>query len=93
MPKYYVSSGELQRAIDRPKPKDAAVAAFNTLKERPVKLLGKLTMVSEHGFDSEADDDIYFCTVDLLDETDQLENYLHCEWMDDDELDEFEENS
>jgi hypothetical protein len=83
MPKYYISSGDLQHMTDKPQPKAAAIDAFENLKSCPVSQLGKLTVVSEHGFDAGHDDDMYFCTVDLLDETDQLESYVHTEWIED----------
>lgn len=82
MPKFYVSSGDLRCTIDRENQHEAAIGAFQSLQDNPVDRLGTLTMVSEHGYDSEADDDMYFCTIDLLDKTDQLESYLHTEWMD-----------
>ena len=92
MPKYYISSGDLQHTVDCPQPKAAALNAFESLRGNPVEQLGKLTVVSEHGFDSDNDDDTYFCTIDLLDETDQLESYMHTEWMEDGDatLDEIE---
>lgn len=83
MPKYYISSGDLQHTVDRPQPKAAAIDAFETLRGSPVETLGKLTVVSEHGFDSDNEDDTYFLTIDLLDETEQLEAYMHTEWMED----------
>jgi hypothetical protein len=81
MPKYYVSSGDLNITCDNDFPEKAALAAFNTIKQHPIKELGKLTVVSEHGFDSNRDDDRYFITADLLDETDQLDNFKSTEWL------------
>jgi len=82
MPKYYVSSGDLNVTCDNDRPEKAAVAAFNQIKRNPIKELGKLTVVSEHGFDSNCEDDRYFITADLLDETNQLDDFKLTEWLD-----------
>ncbi len=81
MAKYYVSSGDLRLAVSADTSRDAAIDAFARLSENPIQSLGKLTMVSEHGFDSEADDDCYFCTIDLLEETGQMDNFTSSEWI------------
>ncbi len=79
MPKYYVSSGDLQQTIDRDNPKTAAIDVFMNMKNNPD--LGKITLVSESGYDSENENDMYFCTLYLLDETNQLDAYLQEEWF------------
>lgn len=81
MPKYYVSSGELNVACESDIPKNAAIAVFERLKKEPVGQLGKITLVSERGFDSDAEDDTYFITGDLLDETNQLADFKSSEWL------------
>lgn len=80
MPKYYVSSGELNVACDTENPDDAVLFAFNRLKDVPVNQLGRLTLVSEHGFDSDLDDDVYYITCDILNETGQAEDFQLAEW-------------
>lgn len=82
MPKFYVSSGDLQVTNESDAPKNAALAAFMKIKDiQPIEKLGRLTVVSEHGFDSDREDDTYFMTSDLLDETNQLEDFASTEWV------------
>lgn len=83
MPKYYVSSGELRVAVDENTPHQAALTVFYNLKNHPASSLGKITMVSELGFDSQADEDVYMLTLELLDETDQLDQFSSPEWKGD----------
>jgi hypothetical protein len=81
MAKYYVTSGAFKQIIDRPTPKKAAVDAFKTLENKPVKSLGTIVMVSESGFDSDNDDDdFYFSTIEILEQSDQLGNYKSEDW-------------
>jgi hypothetical protein len=81
MAKYYVTSGAFKQIIDRPTPKKAAVDAFKTLENKPVKSLGTIVMVSESGFDSDNDDDFYFSTIEILEQSDQLGNYKSEDWL------------
>ena len=81
MAKYYVTSGAFKQIIDRPTPKKAAVDAFKTLENKPVKSLGTIVMISESGFDSDNDDDdFYFSTIEILEQSDQLGNYKSEDW-------------
>lgn len=77
MAKYYISTGEFKCVLDRQNQKIAAVDAFKILNNAD---LGVITMVSEHGFESEADDNIYFHTINLLEESGQIENYINQDW-------------
>lgn len=81
MSKYYVSSGDLNIICDSDTPDNAAIIAFNRMKDSPVGQLGRLTLVSEHGFDSEFEDDIYYITCDLLNETGQSADFQLAEWV------------
>lgn len=81
MLKFYVSSGDLQVTTESDVPKNAALAAFFKIKDiQPIKRLGRITVVSEHGFDSDKEDDTYYITSDLLDETNQIEDFASTEW-------------
>lgn len=82
MPKFYVSCGDLQEIVVKETPWDAAVAAFEKLDEYHIEKLSKVTLVSEHGFDSDADDDSWLVTLELLEETDQVGNYKSTDWLD-----------
>jgi hypothetical protein len=83
--KFYVSTGKLKYMCLADNHKDAAIKAFQTLKENSVDTLGKITLVSEQGFvDEESlwhDDDMLFVTSDLLDETDQLDGFVSSDWL------------
>ena len=81
MAKYYVSSGDLRVTCEGDDQKEAALFAFSKIKEKSVRQLGKLTVVSEVGFDVGYDEDMYFITSDLLDETDQAEDFQAAEWL------------
>lgn len=72
MPKYYVMSGDLKTITTASNPKDAALNAFKKIEE--IKL-GKLTAVNEKGFDNIDDEDMFFYTVMLLEESGQIENF------------------
>ena len=80
MPKYYVSSGDLNITLESDCPDNAAKTAFNKMKDNIIAQLGRLTVVSEHGFNSGRDDDTYYITCDLLNETDQLADFKSAEW-------------
>jgi len=81
MPKYYVSSGDFSQVIDRPDPTTAIYDAFRALKDISPECLGLLTLVSEHGFDSCEDEDIYFATLSVLEDTGQIENFKLEDWL------------
>jgi hypothetical protein len=81
MPKYYVSSGDLQKIISAENHKKAAIAVFEQLDALSVDSLGIITLVSERGFDAFDDDDVYFPTMDLLEAADQLGNYKLEDWL------------
>jgi len=68
MPKFYVTSGELQVVLDRPSPKEAALDAFKTIAEKDDICLGLIVQVSEMGMDMHEDDeeDDRFFSTDLL---------------------------
>jgi len=72
MPKFYVTSGDLKRIIDRPDAKTAAVDSFKSMTSESVNIV---TMVSERGFDSETDQDLFFYTMDILEASDKLDGY------------------
>jgi hypothetical protein len=81
MPKFYVTTGDFKCIVDKKTAKEAAVAAFETLDESPSSQLGLITMVSEHGYDSEDMDNRYFCTINLLEQADQLGYYKTQDWF------------
>jgi len=81
MAKYYVISGDFKQIIDRPTPKKAAIDAFKMLENKPVSSLSSIVMVSEAGFDSNSDDDLYFSTIEILEQSDQLGNYKSEDWL------------
>jgi hypothetical protein len=81
MAKYYVSSGDLRVTCNADDQKEAALFAFSKIKDKKVEQLGKVTVVSEVGFDSDCDDDMYFVTSDLLDETNQTDDFQATEWL------------
>ena len=79
MPKYYVSSGNFNQIIDRPDPETAVYDAFQLLGD--ISCLGHITLVSEHGFDSCEDEDVYYGTIGVLEDTGQLENFKLEDWL------------
>lgn len=81
MAKYYVSSGDFKLIIERTNHKQAAIDAFKQLANKPVDHLGSIVMVSETGFNSNSDDDFYFSTIEILEQSDQLGNYKSKEWL------------
>ncbi len=81
MPKFYVISGDFRCALNGTDPKSAALDAFARLEDSPVEELAEVTLVSEHGFESEAEDDFYICTMNLLEEADQLQNFHPKDWF------------
>jgi hypothetical protein len=68
--------------MDKSTPRDAAIAAFKTLEINPVDQLGLITMVSEHGYESEDPENLFFDTVSLLEASDQLGYYKTDDWFD-----------
>jgi hypothetical protein len=82
MPKFYVTTGDFKCLMDKKTPREAAVAAFETLENSPSANLGLVTMVSELGYDSEDMNNLYFCTIDLLEASDQLGYYKTDDWFD-----------
>lgn len=82
MPKYYVSSGDLKHIITRKNTREAAIDTYRKLPDmKKVGKLGLLTMVSERGFDSEDQDDSWYITTDLLEETEQADDFSVLDWM------------
>jgi len=79
MPKYYVSTGDFNQVIDRPDPKTAIYDAFKLLGG--AEHLGLLTLVSEHGFDSCEEEDVYYGTIGVLEDTGQLDNFTLEDWL------------
>jgi len=75
MPKFYVSSGNLKAVLCA---NDPTIAAINALLETNENL-GRITMVSETGFDSESHDNVYFNTSYLLKKAGIEENYQDIE--------------
>jgi len=51
------------------------------LENNPVSSLGTIVMVSEIGFNSDNDDDFYFSTIEILEQSDQLGNYKSDDWL------------
>lgn len=86
--RYFVCSGDHHWSIEENDQREAALSAFNELASSlPTdKLLGKLTMVSEHGFGGDAPDDMFFCTLDLLESTNQLNKFVSLEWSNAEEI-------
>ena len=80
MAKYYVYSGDFRKIIDRPTPKSAAIDAFRLLEENPAKSLSFATIVSEAGFDADHDNDVWFPTLEILEQSDQISNYKFNDW-------------
>jgi hypothetical protein len=64
MPKYYVSTGDMQAVLERDDPEQAAIDAIRTTE---VEVFGLLTKVSEVGFEIH-DNDILIDTQQLLEE-------------------------
>jgi hypothetical protein len=83
MPKFYVSTGDFQVLLSRQDAKTAAYDAFEQLSDHSPSKLGIITIVSEHGFNSCELDDYCFSTLDLLEDTDQLQNYKLEDWVKD----------
>lgn len=81
MAKYYVSSGDFKQIIDGKTHKQAAIDAFKKLTNQPVDNLGAIVMVSETGFNSDSDEDFYFSTLEILEQSDQFGNYKSKEWL------------
>lgn len=75
MPKYYVDAGDFRKVIDATDPKIAAIEAFRTLEDNPVKSLSSFTIVSEEGFDTNSGDELCFSTLELLEQSDQWGQY------------------
>jgi hypothetical protein len=78
--KFYIKSGDLEEICNKKTPKDAAISAFNTMKDKFIGKLAKLTVVSQNGFDENNDENVYFCTCNLLEETGQLNNFKSADW-------------
>jgi hypothetical protein len=75
MPKYYIDAGEFRTVIDSPDHNIAAVKAFELLENQPVRSLRSITIVSEKGFNSANENDWYFSTLELLEQSNQIRNY------------------
>ena len=80
MPKYYISSGDFNQIIDRPDPETAVRDAFQLGGNLP-DCLGLVVLVSEHGFDSCEDEDVYYNTLNVLEDTGQLDNFKLEDWL------------
>jgi len=76
--KYYVTSGDLEEIVVSNSPKEAALIAvqrkFNKTNENFA--LGVVTQISETGFMSSNDDDLYWTTSKILEEL-GLEDYFN----------------
>ncbi len=81
MPKFYISSGDFKQVVDRPDSKTAVYDAFQSLKGDSPMRLGIIVVVSERGFDSIVDDDMIFSTLDVLEDTGQIENFKLEDWL------------
>lgn len=68
MPKYYVSSGDLRIVIDRENADIASIDAFKLAinGDNPPQSFGTLTKISEAGFDSDLDDDLFSLTERIM---------------------------
>lgn len=81
MPKFYVSSGELQIVLDRENVNEAVVDALKYAIDNGIKRLGAITHISEVGFKINSqknhEDDVFFKTSHLLKEIDP--NNPYCE--------------
>ena len=75
MPKYYVNAGQFKKIIDHQNPQIAAIEAFRTLEDDPVPAINSITIVSEEGFDSNNENDWCFLTMELLEQSDQINSY------------------
>lgn len=66
--RYYVSTGKSRVTVDAPTAKDAAEEAIERIvsDESNNRPMGRLVMISRHGFDSEADDDLFTSTESVL---------------------------
>ena len=76
--KYYITSGDLKKICTSDNPKRAAILAFEQMKKEPINELGVMTLVSERGFSASHETDLYFNTCNLLEETNQLDDYYSC---------------
>jgi hypothetical protein len=74
--KFYVQSGDVKVAIDRPSPAEAAKSAIMIARKKRKQLnLGFITLINEHGFIDEGNDpedirgeDWVWLTQDILEE-------------------------
>ena len=59
--RFYVSTGKSRVTVDAPTANDAADEAIKRIvsDESKNRTIGQLVMISRHGFDSEADDDLF----------------------------------
>lgn len=66
--RYYVTTGKNRVTVDAKTAKEAAETAIDRITSDTSKdrSMAEVTMVSLHGFDSEADDDIFMLTVNVM---------------------------
>jgi hypothetical protein len=66
--RYYVTTGKNRVTVDAKTAKEAAETAIDRITSDMSKnrSMAELTMVSLYGFDSEADDDIFMLTVNVM---------------------------
>jgi hypothetical protein len=66
--RYYVATGDSRVTVDANNVSDAFDEAIDRIvnDERRDRSMGELVVASTHGFDSDADDDVYTLTVSVM---------------------------
>ena len=66
--RYYVTTGKNRVTVDAKTAREAAETAIDRITSDTSKArsMAEVTMVSLHGFESEADDDIFMLTVNIM---------------------------
>lgn len=66
--RWYVTTGKNRLTIDAPTSKDAFDEAIERIvnDDNTARTMGQLVMASRHGFESEADDDVFTSTVSVM---------------------------
>jgi len=68
--RFYVSTGKNRVTVDAKNAREAAGIAIDRIAndESTSRSMGRLTMISRHGFESEADDDVFTATESVMED-------------------------
>ena len=68
--RFYVSTGKNRVTVDAKNAREAAEIAIDRIvnDESTVRSMGRLTMVSRYGFETEADDDVFTATESVMED-------------------------